>query len=97
VIRTGSGSLIGAHGDGPFSFEADHFDLELGQGWSVLVRGEAHRVLQPNELRKLREGCDLRPWAAGEHDLFVRIVPSQITGHHVLVTPLRRDSRRVAW
>ena len=40
---------------GPVSFEADHFDLELGQGWSVLVRGEAHRVLQPAELRKLRE------------------------------------------
>ena len=32
VIRTGSGSLIGVHGDGPVSFEADHFDLELGQG-----------------------------------------------------------------
>ena len=41
VIRTGSGSLIGAHGDGPVSFEADHFDLELGQGgacWSAVTR-----------------------------------------------------------
>ena len=83
VIRTGSGSLIGGHGDGPVSFEADHFDLELGQGWSVLVRGEAHRVLQPGELRNLREDCDLRPWPAGEHDLFVRIVPGQITGRRI--------------
>ena len=83
VIRTGSGSMIGAHGDGPVSFEADHFDLELGQGWSVLVRGDAHRVLQPAELRKLREDCDLRPWPAGEHDLFVRIVPGQITGRRI--------------
>ena len=83
VIRTGSGSLIGGHGDGPVSFEADHFDLELGQGWSVLVRGEAHRVLQPGELRHLREGCDLRPWPAGEHDLFVRIVPNQVTGRRI--------------
>jgi transcriptional regulator with XRE-family HTH domain len=76
VIRTGSGSVIAAHGDGPVSFEADHFDLELGQGWSVLVRGDAHRVLQPGELQNLREGCDLRPWPVGEHDLFIRIVPS---------------------
>jgi len=83
VIRTGSGSLIAGHADGPVSFEADHFDLELGQGWSVLARGEAHRVLQPGELRNLREDCDLRPWPAGEHDLYVRIVPSQLTGRRI--------------
>jgi len=83
VIRTGAGSLIAAHGDGPVSFEVDHFDLELGQGWSVLVRGEAHRVMQPGELRNLRERCGLRPWPTGEHDLFVRIVPSQITGRRI--------------
>jgi transcriptional regulator with XRE-family HTH domain len=83
VIRTGSGSLIGVHGDGPVSFQADHFDLELGQGWSVLIRGEAHRVLQPGELGKLREDCDLRPWPAGEHDLFIRIVASHISGRRI--------------
>jgi nitroimidazol reductase NimA-like FMN-containing flavoprotein (pyridoxamine 5'-phosphate oxidase superfamily) len=83
VIRTGSGSLIAGHGDGPVSFEADHFDLELGQGWSVLVRGDAHRVLQPDELRHLSETCDLRPWPSGEHDLFVRIVPTQLTGRRI--------------
>lgn len=83
VIRTGSGSVIAAHGNGPVSFEADHFDLELGQGWSVLVRGDAHRVLQPGELQHLRAGCDLRPWPAGEHDLFIRIVPNQLTGRRI--------------
>jgi transcriptional regulator with XRE-family HTH domain len=83
VIRTGTGSLIGVHGDAPMSFEADNFDLELGQGWSVLVRGEAHRVLQPGELRHLQEDCDLRPWPAGEHDLYVRIVPHHITGRRI--------------
>lgn len=83
VIRTGTGSLIAAHGDGPVSFQADHFDLELGQGWSVLVRGDAHRVLQPGESRNLRESCDLRPWPAGEHDLFIRIVPTKISGRRI--------------
>lgn len=83
VIRTGSGSLIGVHGDGPVSFEADHIDMELGQGWSVLVRGDAHRVLQPGELRNLRETCDPRPWPAGEHDLYVRIVPNEVKGHRI--------------
>jgi transcriptional regulator with XRE-family HTH domain len=83
VIRTDGGSVIAVHGDGPVSFEVDHFDLELGQGWSVLVRGDAHRVLQPGELRHLREECDLRPWPAGDHDLFLRIVPSQFTGRRI--------------
>ena len=83
VVRTGSGSLTGVHGDGPVSFEADHFDLELGQGWSVLIRGDAHRVLQPCELRNLREGGDPRPWPAGEHDLYVRVVPAHITGRRI--------------
>ena len=83
VLRTGSGSLIGMHGDGPVAFQADHFDMELGQGWSVLVRGEAHRVLQPGELRHLRAACDLRPWPAGEHDLFIRIVTSRLTGRRI--------------
>jgi transcriptional regulator with XRE-family HTH domain len=83
VVRTGEGSLIGGHGHGPVSFEVDHFDLELGQGWSVLVRGGAHPVRQPGELRNLREECDLRPWPSGEHELFIRIVPAQLTGRRI--------------
>jgi transcriptional regulator with XRE-family HTH domain len=83
VLRTGSGSLIAAHGDDPVSFETDHLDETLGCGWSVLVRGQAHRVLQPGELRHLREACDLRPWPAGEHDLYIKIVPEHITGRRI--------------
>ena len=83
VLRTGTGSLIAAHGDGPVSFQADHLDEALGYGWSVLVRGQAHRVLQPGELRHLRESCDLRPWPAGEHDLYIKITPVHITGRRI--------------
>ena len=83
VVRTGTGSLIAAHADDLVSFEADHLDETLPGGWSVLVRGQAHRVLQPAELRNLREACDLHPWPAGEHDLYVRIVPIRITGRRL--------------
>jgi nitroimidazol reductase NimA-like FMN-containing flavoprotein (pyridoxamine 5'-phosphate oxidase superfamily) len=83
VLRTGTGSLIAAHGDDQVSFETDHLDETLGCGWSVLVRGQAHRVLQSGELRHLREGCDLRPWPAGEHDLYVKIVPAHISGRRI--------------
>jgi len=86
VLRTGTGSLIGGHGDDPVAFETDHLDETLLSGWSVLVRGQAHRVLQPGEVRHLRESCDLRPWPAGEHDLYVKIVPTHITGRRIRMT-----------
>ena len=83
VVRTSAGSVIAAHADGPVSFEADRIDLPLGQGWSVLVRGNAHRVLQPGELRSLRATCQLQPWPAGAHDLLIRIMPGKITGRRI--------------
>jgi hypothetical protein len=49
----------------------------------VLIRGDAHRVLQPGELRNLREYGDLRSWPAGEHDLYVRVVPGHVTGRRI--------------
>jgi nitroimidazol reductase NimA-like FMN-containing flavoprotein (pyridoxamine 5'-phosphate oxidase superfamily) len=83
VVRTGTGSLIAAHGEDEVSFETDHLDETLHRGWSVLVHGQAHRVLQPGELRNLREVCDLNPWPTGEHDLYVRIVPVRVTGRRI--------------
>lgn len=83
VVRTGTGSLLAAHGEDQVSFETDHVDETLREGWSVLVRGQAHRVLQHGELENLRQECDLRPWPAGEHDLYVRIVPTHISGRRI--------------
>lgn len=85
VLRTGGGSLIAAHGDGQVAFQVDHLDEALGQGWSVLVQGQAHRVLHGGEARRLRNSCDVRPWPGGEHDLLVKINPSRITGRRVRV------------
>lgn len=84
VVRTGSGSTVAAHASDSVAFEVDHIDEALGQGWSVLVRGEAHPVLQPEEQRNLMVRTDLRPWPQGDHDLYVRIVPSRITGRRLL-------------
>ena len=83
VLRTDAGSLISGHSDEEVAFETDGLDVAQGQGWSVLVRGHAHRVLQSGELRNLKEECDVRPWPAGIHDLYVRIVPDTITGRRV--------------
>jgi nitroimidazol reductase NimA-like FMN-containing flavoprotein (pyridoxamine 5'-phosphate oxidase superfamily) len=52
VIRAAEGSVIDGHADGPIALEVDHIDEALRPGWSVLVRGQAHRVLHPAELRR---------------------------------------------
>ncbi len=83
VIRTGDGTVIAAHAADNVAFEVDHLDEALGQGWSVLVHGPAHRVAQPGELRHLREHAAVTPWAGGEREVYVRILPVQISGRRV--------------
>ena len=83
VIRTGSGTLIAAHAADDVAFEVDHVDEALGQGWSVLVRGSAHRVAQPGELRQLRERAAVTPWAGGKREVYIRIVPVAVSGRWV--------------
>lgn len=83
VIRTAHGSLIQAHAFDQVAFEVDDLDDALCQGWSVLVSGPAHQVLQPDELRHLREHCAVRPWPGGKHEVYVRIAPTRITGRSV--------------
>lgn len=83
VVRASEGSLIEAHGDERAAFEVDHVDEALHQGWSVLVQGQAHRVLQPGELRHVQEATTAKPWPGGERDVYVRIVPDQISGRRI--------------
>jgi nitroimidazol reductase NimA-like FMN-containing flavoprotein (pyridoxamine 5'-phosphate oxidase superfamily) len=83
VFKTGGGSLIAAHAADEVAFEVDHIDEALGQGWSVLVQGPAHRVAQLGELHHLREHVTVTPWAGGEREAYVRILPVHISGRRV--------------
>jgi len=83
VIRTEAGSAVAAHASDCVAFEVDHIDDALAQGWSVLVRGRAHPVVQPGEHRILLASTSLQPWPQGEHELFIRIVPDHITGRRI--------------
>jgi len=83
VVRTAEGTVIDGHANEQVAFEVDHIDEALCQGWSVLVRGQAHRVASPAELRRLQEDAAVWPWAGGEREVYVRIVPSEITGRRI--------------
>ena len=56
VIRTAEGTVIEGHADEQVALEVDHLDEALCQGWSVLVRGLAHRVTHPAELWRMQRG-----------------------------------------
>jgi len=75
-LRTGI-----ANADYKVAFEIDDIDLATERGWSVLLQGPAHHV-QRAELDAAR-GAGVEPWAPGDRELFVRIVPSRITGRRV--------------
>ncbi len=83
VIRTADGSMIEGHADEVVALEVDRIDEALCQGWSVLVRGQAHRVAHPAELRRMQDNAAVWPWAGGDRDVFVRIIPAQITGRRI--------------
>jgi hypothetical protein len=83
VIRTGEGTMLEGHADGPVALEVDYLDEALCQGWSVLVRGEAHRVTHPTELWRVRENAALWPWAGGTREVYLRIVPVKVTGRRI--------------
>jgi hypothetical protein len=53
----------------------------------VLVRGPTHHVAHPAELRRLQEDAVVWPWPGGEGEVYVRIVPREITGGRIELRP----------
>jgi nitroimidazol reductase NimA-like FMN-containing flavoprotein (pyridoxamine 5'-phosphate oxidase superfamily) len=75
-LRTGI-----ADADYKVAFEIDDIDLAAKGGWSVLIQGPAHRVTGADQDEVRSAGVEA--WAPGDRELFVRIVPSHITGRRI--------------
>ncbi len=83
VFRTVPGSaLVASARQGRISFEVDHLDEALTEGWSVLISGAAHVVVDPEELRQA-QALGVEPWAGGPRDTYVRIVLREMTGRRI--------------
>jgi len=72
-------------GDYQVAFEIDDIDAAGRQGWSVLIQGPAHHVEADAE-RAAAVAAGVEPWPGGERELFVRIVPSRVTGRQIRPT-----------
>jgi nitroimidazol reductase NimA-like FMN-containing flavoprotein (pyridoxamine 5'-phosphate oxidase superfamily) len=75
-LRTGI-----TNADYKVAFEIDSIDPPARQGWSVLIQGPAHHVTGAAADAVRQAGVEA--WAPGDRELFVRIVPTRITGRRV--------------
>ena len=88
VFRSGPGTKLTALEQVPASFQIDFVDPFHRTGWSVLIRGTAHQV-PAYEVEHL----PVVPWAGGERDHWIRLVPTSITGRRIRLPDLPFDDR----
>ncbi|UUU26073.1 helix-turn-helix domain-containing protein [Streptomyces sp. DSM 40750] len=85
VFRTAPDATPAAAAGTQVAFEVDHIDEALSRGWSVLVRGRAREVSDPDAVRRLEERAYSGPWAGGARDMWLCIDPAEITGRSISV------------
>lgn len=92
VFRVEGGAKQAAMQQPTLAFEVDHVDEEREFGWSVLVRGAGAEVDMDRVPALLRtmDGHFPTPWAAGVHNVWLRIVPNTVTGR-------RLGAQRSSW
>jgi nitroimidazol reductase NimA-like FMN-containing flavoprotein (pyridoxamine 5'-phosphate oxidase superfamily) len=76
-LRTGI-----AHAEYHVAVEADQIDLEVREGWFVLVRGAAHHLDTEAERAPIID-ARLTPWTEGEAEHFIRVNPTGVWGNRV--------------
>ncbi len=83
IYRTAPDTLLALHVNTQVSFEVDHCDETLHEGWSVLVHGHAHEVTDEHQVKQLEDTARLKPWAPGARDVYVRLAPTEISGRRI--------------
>ncbi|HYA00196.1 MAG TPA: pyridoxamine 5'-phosphate oxidase family protein [Candidatus Binatia bacterium] len=83
VFCTAPGSELGRLDDAaPVVFEVDDSRPLEHSGWSVVVRGVARAVTDPDEVEALNRG-PLRSWAATPPVQWMRVTIQEITGRRI--------------
>jgi len=82
IVRTGRHTSLARAAPTRVSFEVDHFDEALAEGWSVLANGLARVVTTSAELETVRS-LGIEPWAGGHKDTYLRIEVAEMTGRRI--------------
>jgi nitroimidazol reductase NimA-like FMN-containing flavoprotein (pyridoxamine 5'-phosphate oxidase superfamily) len=89
VFRTGQHSPMGEdlrtgieYAESKVAFEIDEIRPVTREGWSILIQGSAHLAdSEPERASVIRSGVEA--WPGGEKELFVRVIPTRITGRRI--------------
>ena len=79
VFRTAEGTKLAGAAQRDVAFEADGYEPETGEAWSVVVKGRGEEISRGHELLDTT-GLPLFPLHAGAKPRFVRVVPDEISG-----------------
>jgi hypothetical protein len=80
VFRSGTGTKVSAAlSDSPVALEADGYDEETTEAWSVVVKGNVEEISRGQDLLDTID-LPLFPWQAGDKSRFIRIIPTTISG-----------------
>jgi nitroimidazol reductase NimA-like FMN-containing flavoprotein (pyridoxamine 5'-phosphate oxidase superfamily) len=66
----------------PVSFEVDHIDDAMQEGWSVLATGTVRSVLADDQMGAV-EALGIEPWAGGERHTYFRVSVTNLTGKKI--------------
>lgn len=81
VFRTAPYSELSTYGwDTDLAFEVDRLDYDAHQGWSVVALGRAEVMDDPEEVQRIRQAGEPRPWAPGSRNLYVKLAWRALTG-----------------
>jgi nitroimidazol reductase NimA-like FMN-containing flavoprotein (pyridoxamine 5'-phosphate oxidase superfamily) len=81
VFRTTPFSVLATYGrNAKLAFEVDHFRVEQQLGWSVVARGRADVVTDPDEIGRIRKVAAPLPWADGARNLYFRLDWKELSG-----------------
>jgi nitroimidazol reductase NimA-like FMN-containing flavoprotein (pyridoxamine 5'-phosphate oxidase superfamily) len=85
VYRTGVGAKLRSIHRSNVTFEVDSIDAVHRTGWSVMVKGVAQELSMKRDRRLISrtELSGAQPWAPGERDHLIRILPDQVTGRRI--------------
>lgn len=83
VFRTSRESVLADLAEGrDVAFQVDDVDVETGNAWSVLARGESCSPQSGPELEALKQDGPV-PWAMGARDMFITVRVREISGRVV--------------
>jgi nitroimidazol reductase NimA-like FMN-containing flavoprotein (pyridoxamine 5'-phosphate oxidase superfamily) len=85
VFRTSPGTAPARATGHQVAFEVDRIDEAFSEGWSVLVRGRARAVTDPDEVDRLVRAAYSEPWAGGRREQWLRIEPVSFSGRRITV------------